>query len=130
MTNGAHHIESRPWIFNHVMEGCLRRTLFCSLAVLTFVGSSAVSACEGADYKRTLEYIQYSQAVGYQCGMTINPLDCFLQELPIIMDELQKLPLSCQQLIQSRSPRPAPKSDCETTCSGGVCCDCTGCYGP
>jgi hypothetical protein len=83
-------------------------------------------ACDGADYERTINLVNYIMVAGIEVGMT-GDLNLFQNKLLNYVQAVQQLPPSCQALLNNINP-PSPGSSGGTTCMGGVCCDATGCY--
>jgi hypothetical protein len=129
MANESHSTNHMLWIFAQLLAACLKKIPVAFAALFIILVSHATYACQGEDYQQTLQYIEYSQSIGYQCGLSINPVACMLQEFPKIIEEMQKLSPSCQQMLQQMYPPTAPGSG-GPMCHGGVCCDSSGCYGP
>lgn len=102
-------------------------SLVTAVLLVSAFFAAPLDACEGEDYERTIAIVQYSQQAGYRCGMSADPMGCLNREMEIIVTEINSLPPSCQQLLDSMA-QPAPPAGGGTMCQGGVCCDDTGCY--
>jgi uncharacterized membrane protein YgcG len=123
------------------------RTRLIKIAVLStgmlLVSHPAVS-CQGEDYQRTVQILNYSQQVGYEAGMTGN-MNLLIQRLQEISEHIQQLPPSCQALIPQAGSGGYPGGGGYSPgggvggvydhgggaySSGGVYCGPSGCIGP
>ena len=96
-----------------------------AISMAFFGGASVVNACEGDDYDRTLLIIDASLKLGWECGWSGN---CDLHRMIELGQEAQKLPASCQLLLnQIAAALQQYNTGSETYCHSGVCCGPSGC---
>lgn len=105
--------------------------------VLMGAGPTA-QACQGQDFQRSVQIIDYAWRAGVQIGYEMawtGDYQLAMQRLVDMSQQLngaaQQLPYTCQVLINqwANAIGGAFQNPQGTQCMGGVCCDGTGCYG-